>query len=228
MTDTRRQGLHPKQTFIDSELREINELARVCEAHDQVDLRINWGGLEERAGDRASDFLYYHNGALIGFLAIDGLGDDEAEATGMVHPNHRRQGVFRALAAAAGAECRSAGTAALVFVFDRRSDSARGFVDALGAVYVFAEHKMRWPGTSAIPNVEPRLDFRRATADDAAAIAGILAEDIGIDAHELRQAVADNIRHAWYRYYVAALGAVPVGTLNVQTLDRDAYIYGFV
>jgi ribosomal protein S18 acetylase RimI-like enzyme len=32
----------------------------------------------------------------------------------------------------------------------------------------------------------------------------------------------------WYQYYIATLAQQPIGTLNVQTIDGQAYIYGFV
>jgi ribosomal protein S18 acetylase RimI-like enzyme len=40
--------------------------------------------------------------------------------------------------------------------------------------------------------------------------------------------VGSNIRRRSIRYYIAKAGAEPVGTINVQVLNGQAYIYGFV
>src|SRR4051794_34748237 len=97
MTASPKQGIYKKWTLNDAELAEIQQLAQICQEHEPLDLRLNWDGLAMRTGDRASDLLYYRDDILIGFFSIDGLGSDEPEGTGMVHPGYRRQGVFRAL-----------------------------------------------------------------------------------------------------------------------------------
>src|SRR4029079_11402746 len=106
MTSTPRQGLYKKWTLADAELTEIKELAQICQEHEPLDHRLTWDALALRSGDKANEQLYYRDDILIGFFSLDGLGSDEAEGTGMVHPNYRRQGVFRALVAAARDECR--------------------------------------------------------------------------------------------------------------------------
>src|SRR5687768_16550416 len=102
--------------------------------------------------------MYYRNDLLVGFFTIDGLGSDEAEATGMVHPSYRRQGVFRALVAVAREECQKNNTGSLILVFDHRSDAAIGFADAIGAQHDFSEHNMRLEQGKAVPQIEHRLD----------------------------------------------------------------------
>ncbi len=159
---------------------------------------------------------------------MDGLGFDEAEGTGMVHPSYRRQGVFRALVAAAREECRQNKTDSLLLVFDHRSEAAIACANAIGAQHDFSEHSMRLEDTSKLPQIEQRLDFRRATAADAPAIGAIVAQDFSRDAEQLGQSVAHNMQSSVYQYYIATLGQEPIGTLNVQNLGGDAYIYGFV
>jgi ribosomal protein S18 acetylase RimI-like enzyme len=228
MTLAPKQGLFKKNTLTDAELTEIQKLASICENHDRIDLRLNWDSLKWRTGEKANDFTYYRDDVLVGFLALDGLGFQDAEGTGMVHPDYRRQGIFRALVAAAQEECRANGTEALILVADRRSHAAMAFATTIGAQRDFSEHRMRISADRAIPHVERRLAFRPATPDDASAIAGMLAEDFGMGAEHLRHNIVRNMRSASYQYYIAALDGEPVGTLNVQEIGGDAYIYGFV
>jgi ribosomal protein S18 acetylase RimI-like enzyme len=228
MTASTKQGLYKMRTLTDVDLAELQRLASLCTDHDQIDLRINWDALKSRTGDKINDFAYYRDDVLVGFLSLDGLGSDEAEGTGMVHPGYRRQGVFRALVTAAQDECRNNGTPALILLFDHRSQAGIAFVDAIGAQHDFSEHKMRLVDTQTVPRIENRLDFRKATIEDAQAIAEILVEDFHTDPERLRQNIVGNIQSEIYQYYLAALDRVPIGTLNIQNLDGDAYIYGFV
>src|SRR5262245_23375680 len=133
MTLSTRQGLYRMPTLTDLDLAEIQQLARICEDLDQIDLRLNWDALKWRTGEEVNDFAYYPAGALLGLLTLDGLGFDEAEGTGMVHPEHRCAGVFRALVDAARDECRAHSTEALILFCDHRSPAAPSCAAALGA-----------------------------------------------------------------------------------------------
>jgi ribosomal protein S18 acetylase RimI-like enzyme len=228
MTASPKQGVYKKWTLTDAELAEIQQLARTCQQHEPLDLRLTWDALALRSGDKANELTYYRDDVLIGFFSMDGLGFDEAEGTGMVHPNYRRQGVFRALVAAAREECRQNNTKSLILLFDHRSDAAIAFANAIGAQHDFSEHNMRLDHTNNLPQVAQRLDFRKATANDAPAIGAILAQDFNRDAEQVRQSVAHNMQSSVYQYYIATLDREPIGTLNVQNLGGDAYIYGFV
>ena len=228
MTTGPKQGVYKKWTLIDAELAEIRQLARICQQHQPLDLRLNWDALALRGGDKANELLYYRDDVLIGFFSMDGLGFDEAEGTGMVHPSYRRQGVFRALVAVAREECRQNKTESLLLLFDHRSDAAIAFANAIGAQHDFSEHSMRLDDPNRLPQIEQRLDFRKATQDDAPAIGAILAQDFNGDAAQIQQNVAHNMQSSVYQYYIARLDSQPVGTLNVQNLGGEAYIYGFV
>jgi ribosomal protein S18 acetylase RimI-like enzyme len=228
MTATPRLGVYKKWTLTEAELAEIQQLARICQEHPPLDLRLNWDVLALRSGDKANDLLYYRDDILIGFFNIDGLGFDEAEGTGMVHPDYRRQGVFRALVTAAREECRQNKTDSLILFFDHRSDTAIAFANAIGAQHDFSEHSMRLDAPINLPQIEQRLDFRKATQEDAPAIGAILAQDFSSDAKQVQQNVAHNMQSPFYQYYIATLDREPIGTLNVQNLGGDAYIYGFV
>jgi ribosomal protein S18 acetylase RimI-like enzyme len=140
----------------------------------------------------------------------------------------RRQGVFRALIDAAAAACREAGTPALVFYADDRSELARAVAAAVGADRSFSESKMRLNDSVPLPAASTNLDFRIATLEDTAGIGRILAQDIDGDVAALQLVVARNMQNPLYRYYIAMLDGDPVGTLNIQTIDGERYIYGFV
>jgi ribosomal protein S18 acetylase RimI-like enzyme len=227
LTDQSKHGLYPVKIFEPGALAEARALASAAEQHDGIDLRILWSAIET-GFEALINLLYYQEGRLVGFLTAAGLGDDEAEVTGMVHPEYRRRGIFGELVSAARAECLRAGTPDLLFTPDRRSASAKGFMTAIGARHDFAEHSMQFDAGVPIEVPPSDLAIARAGAADAQAVAAILAEDRAIDPVGFDQHIAMNIRQPHYRYYIARLGETPVGTLNIQILNGDAYVYGFV
>lgn len=228
MTSTPRQGIYAKWTLSEADLAEIEQLGRICQEHEPIELRIGWEGLRLRTGDLPHEHVYYRDDVLIGLITLDGLGSEEAEATGMVHPGYRRQGVFRSLVEAAREACRKSNTESLILYFDHRSAAATAFAEAIGAQHDFSEHSMRREQGQPAPQLTQRLDFRKADAGDAAAIAAILATDFDADPSQLQQNIARNMQSPVYQYYIAALDGQPIGSLNVQNLGGDAYVYGFV
>jgi ribosomal protein S18 acetylase RimI-like enzyme len=228
MPEDTKQGAFAKQTLNNVEFTAIRGLADSCASCEDLDLRLSWNMLQSRASDVTEDFLYYTDDLLVGFLTLFGVGSDEAEATGMVHPEYRRKGVFTALLTAAGEESRRNGTKSLVFACDRRSAAAKAFLEASGAHYDFSEQKMRLETPVKRVSPDNHLDFRQATIDDADAIAQLISDDSGMDAAFFRQVVANGIRNRSRWYYIAKLDGQTIGTINIDVIDGDSYIYGFV
>ena len=228
MTESLQQGVVERRSLTDTELADARALADICISYEDIDLRIGWSTLLDRAGDAPQDYLFYQDGTLIGFLSMYGVGTDQAEVGGIVHPRHRRKGVFTALVAAARATCRQHNTDALLFVCDRRSETAIAFCESIGAAHTFSEHLMKLETPAAVVQPAGQFDFHRARPTDAAAIAEIIAEDTGMDAPLFRQAVASGIETGVRQYYVAKAGDTTIGTINVDVIDGLPYIYGFV
>ena len=140
--------IHPnqvigKQQFSPEEIAETLELVRLVEAHDGVDSKLDEGAYRHRTAGETNDFYYYEKGRLVGYLMIFSLERTTAEINGFVHPEHRRQGVFRALVAAACDELKRRGTPRILFTVDKVSEPGKAFVDAVGAEYRFSEYSMK-------------------------------------------------------------------------------------
>jgi ribosomal-protein-alanine N-acetyltransferase len=71
-----------------------------------------------------------------GFLIARCAGDEAEILTLAVEPNHRRQGLARAILAAAIAALRKAGAKRLFLEVEAANESARGLYQSLGAVAV--------------------------------------------------------------------------------------------
>ena len=83
---TIKQGLYRAQGLSQTVLAEIEQLMRVCNAHEGLDLKINLQLLRSRPHDEINDFLYYEQDVLVGFLGLYSFNPHEGEISGMVHP----------------------------------------------------------------------------------------------------------------------------------------------
>src|SRR5215470_13996455 len=135
-------GIVTKKFLSTDDISAIQRLAAICEGYEHTRLRISWSMLQTRPGDFPLDFLYYEDGKLVGYIALDDLGVETKELFGMVHPAYRRQGIFQRLFQAALDICRLRGVRRLILVCERASPSGQAFVKWVGATYDFSEHEM--------------------------------------------------------------------------------------
>src|SRR5690348_13787169 len=135
-------GVVAKKFLSVDDISSIQQLAAICEEYERTRLRLSWGMLQTRPGDFPLDFLYYDDGKIVGYIALDDRGVETKELFGMVHPAYRRRGIFRRLFRAALDICRLQGVKHLVLVCERASPSGRAFVRSVGATYDFSEHEM--------------------------------------------------------------------------------------
>jgi len=120
------------------------------------------------------EFMACEGDRLVGYLGVNCFGGAgmPPEAMGMVHPDCRRRGVFRALYDLAVSEWRRRGVKSALLLSDGRSRSGLGFIETTGAARHHAEYGMylrderafaAWP--------EGSVAFRKATNADAGEVA---------------------------------------------------------
>lgn len=233
MVDSLRQGLVAKQLLTAREIAELEQLTEICNTRERLLMRLDYNLLTASAPPTDDLFLFYRDGQLVGYLLLDRYHSDIKEVTGLVHPDFRRQGIFRQLLAVAREECLSRGIRRLLFTSETTSTSGRAFLLALGAGREFAEHRMLLRAFQPRYQFDDRLLFREAVHDDVDELALILASDFGDSKERARQ----HILHAWtranQRFYIATYGgedlgcAEPVGTLRVEETPPEMAIYGF-
>jgi ribosomal protein S18 acetylase RimI-like enzyme len=227
MASADRDGLVAKQTLTPAEIAEIRRLAELCDAHDQATIRVNWDSLAARPTEETNDFFYYRGGQLIGVLSLYVFGRGEAEASGMVHPEERRQGIFRMLTFAGVAELHRRDIPKLIFFCDHQSSTGIATLEVLGAQYGYAEYRMDLDVPRMPATFDERLRVERAGAADVDAVAQIIAQSFGILDADVRQGIAKHITSDTRRYYLAWLDGSPIGALNLILGEDDAGIYGF-
>jgi ribosomal protein S18 acetylase RimI-like enzyme len=227
MTDSVREGLVARLRLSPLELDELRELARICDEHDHATVRFNWDTLATRSGYEPSDFLFYRNNKLVGALSIYAFSRDEAEASGMVHPDERRKHIFTTLAGAAVAELRRRGIPRLVFFCDHRSKAGIALLEASSAEFSHSEYRMDLEELRLPEQFDERLVVERADIDDVDAVVEITANAFNMPKLEFRDQVVSKLDSEQTQYYVARLDGKPIGVLTLILGDNDAGIYGF-
>ena len=207
-------------------LAHIRNLEAACNRFESLHMELNWDMLERRPLDQVNDFLLYIDDGPVGYLALFGFNQNEAEATAMTHPDYRRQGVFRRLLAAALQELARRRTPDILFFCEQASTSGIGTMRALKATYDFSEYKMRLK-RSPPRRSQSALQLRPAGPKDLALLVQLdrLCFDVAGDASQsyLREALADPHRRAW----VARVGQETIGKIVTLLHPPQADISGF-
>lgn len=212
------------------EVRAVRQLEAHCNAAEGLTLKLSLG--EGRHGGSADDglaFLYFADGALVGYCALDYSGGNEAELCGMVHPQWRRRGIARALLSSARHACDALGVTRLLLICERASASGQAFVAALNspgaaadddqpptphARLAFAEHHMERPAT--LPGDETTsmddsahegengewLHVRDAGLADVEALTAIIAGAFDDPRGEVREAITHDISSGEERWLI--------------------------
>lgn len=227
MSTSEKQGVLKKNTLTEDEIAEIARLIALCNRHDNLDMPISLDALRQRPGNEIDDFLYYEQGALVGYLFVDTWGKQEKEATGIVAPEFRRRGIFRQLFEAARAECLKRGVEYMILICEQRSQAGHGFVRSLRAHHDFSEHRMALGDLIERRASDPQFQMRPATLDDKEALISIIATDMG-DEKDARQFIEQVYQMNQQPQYLATLAGKPLGTLRLDYRDGGAAIYGFV
>jgi mycothiol synthase len=221
------EGIVPVQQLSPAQLAAVDHLAARSDAHDGGHVRLNRDVLAARSGTGTSDFLYYADGQLVGFVPIFTFTASETEISGMVDPRYRRRGIATRLVQVARAEARWRGSQNLLFMVERGSAAGQGFVNDLGVTLHHAEYAMTLTVPVPVQVRHPALVLRRAQAADAPAMTAILAAAFKDDPEDPATFALAMARHPHHHWYVATLDGAMIGLLNAQMHGDATGIYGF-
>jgi ribosomal protein S18 acetylase RimI-like enzyme len=220
-------GYQKKRTLTGAEASQIEQLTAICNTYEGLHMRLDLDMLRKRHGNTTNDFLYYEDGTLVGYLNVDTWGTKEKELIGMVHPNYRRRTIFRTLLSAAKDEWLDKGVQRFILICEHTSRSGLAFVQAIGAHHDFSEHEMVLGTFRQRQSFDQRVHTRKANANDFEALVSIIATDMG-DEERAKRFVARYFQEHKRPFYIGMLGEETVGCLNLDEMEHEIGIYGFV
>jgi ribosomal protein S18 acetylase RimI-like enzyme len=225
-----KQGILPRAGLSPQELEEVRKLWEVCNSHDRIEIKLNWGTLSNRPSGVTNDFLFYQNDRVVGYLAIYCFLSTEVEISGMVHPEARNQGVFDQLVQKAIEECRRRGVSKLIFINERGSASGKAFLMNLGVRYSFSEYVMELQEHKAAPALDEIVTIRLADSEDTELLVKLNMSGFNMSENDTREYVSQTIRGEKERTWIAELGEKreAIGKIGAMVeADASGFIYGF-
>ncbi|GCE27084.1 acetyltransferase [Dictyobacter alpinus] len=227
------QGLVKKYILTGEEQKQIRQLARICERHEQLHMRIEWELLPQRSGAIVSDYLYYVDGTLAGYLLLDNQGASQSELVGMVHPDYRRQGIFSRLVSEAVEQRRQQGNLAMIVVCEHKSQSGQAFLRAQHARLSESEHEMFLVRNVQRKGFDERLQVHKADRSEIESLSLVQAESFQDPIDVTRQRILNCLQNPERPYYLAVFGdeelgcREPVGSFRLDRGEDADGIYAF-
>lgn len=205
-------------------LEAIADLERRVTNADGGRLKLEWGKLRRRRGDRVEDLMWWEDERLLGFLGIYGFGHS-TELVGMVSPDARRRGIGGALLDAAVPFCRARGARRPLLIVPRHSVAGKRLALHRGGVLDHSEHALVLSADPTKGSSEPAVSLRAATFADLPLLSRLLELGFGAPAPA---GLAQRLNSSRERTAIVELSGAPVGTLRLRRDGSDASIYGFV
>lgn len=211
-----------------AQLAGIQHLETACNQYEGLAMKLNWNMLRDRQKDQNNDFLYYSHGRLVGYLALYGFNQREAEVSAMIHPEYRRRGIFKQLLAAAKLELKKRQVPDFLFICERACTSATACMQAISAGYDFSEYKMRWQQVAIKSGSAPiGLQLRPGRLEDIADLVHMDELCFGVSAEAAKRWLMHDLADSNRRILLATLDSIKIGKLNVLLSEAETYISGF-
>lgn len=214
----------------DDALDAIAELERRVVAADGGRLKLEWGILRARSGDRVEDLLWWEGDRLLGFLGIYAFGAPAAELAGMVDPQARRRGIGTALLDAALPLVRERGYDPVLLVTPRSSAAARELALHRGGRLDHSEHAMELRAAPTAAPSDPRVSLRPMTTADAPLVSAWDHKEFGSPPPDLTDPrAAERAARDLAATVMVELDGRPIGSVRVDhDPDGSVGVYGFV
>ena len=207
-------------------LEAIADLERRVVEADGGRLKLEWGRLRGRAGDRVEDLLWWDGDRLLGFLGLYGFGST-IELGGMVAPDARGRGIGGALVDAALPLCRERGARPVLLIVPRPSAAGKRLALRRGGRLDHSEHALVLNGDPNQGPHDPELSLRPATAADRPFVSRLLAIAFGTPEDDEAGDPYMPADSADGRTMVVEVSGSAVGALRITRNGDEAGIYGF-
>ena len=212
------------------ELSEAKKLINCCQAYDGTYRDPYLSNMLNFNPDMPAFFLYYEKGELVGLLTVY-ADDQDVEVAILVHPNHRRQGIARALYRSFEKETASYPIESVTFQTERVFlERHPDFVNNWGLVE--DEETETWLGKDRRPYplaTVSNLDVLLADRSYQDQISKLKFQAFS-EEHESKEVVdryvAKALKDPESRLYILLKNGQVIGTCTVDLSSNTNYLYG--
>ena len=217
-------------TLNDHQLLEAKALIAICQKYDGTFRDPYLSNMLNFDPDMPAFFLYYEKGELVGLLTVY-ADDQDVEVAILVHPNHRRQGIARALYRSFEKETASYPIESVTFQTERVFlERHPDFVSNWGLVE--DEETETWLGKDRRPYplaTVSNLDVLLADRSYQDQISQLKFQAFS-EEHESREVVdryvAKALKDPESRLYILLKNGQVIGTCTVDLSSNTNYLYG--
>jgi len=223
----------------EKDYEDIKKLEEACYEKQKTNLKLELQFKEYQNENSIknkimTEFLFYENEVLVGYLGLGNYGGDIVEVTGMVHPGLRRRGIFKKLYLIAKEEWQKICPSEVLVLCDHTSTSGLAFINHIEAEYVSSEYKMHLNKNALGATNEGTVKLRVARSEDAAEInrqtsiyfggspKEVDDESSEIGTEESFIKIDDN-----FISYMAEIKGEVIGKIHISVTDNEGFIYGF-
>ena len=217
-------------TLNDHQLLEAKALIAICQKYDGTFRDPYLSNMLNFDPDMLAFFLYYEKGELVGLLTVY-ADDQDVEVAILVHPNHRRQGIARALFTSFEKETASFPIRSVTFQTERIFlDRHPDFVSNWGLVE--DEETETWLGKDRRPYLLATVSNLEVLLADSSYQEQIsqLKFQAFSEEHESREVVdryvAEALKDPESRLYILLKNGQVIGTCTVDLSSNTNYFYG--
>ena len=212
------------------ELSEAKKLINCCQAYDGTYRDPYLSNMLNFNPDMPAFFLYYEKGELVGLLTVY-ADDQDVEVAILVHPNHRRQGIARALYRSFEKETTSYPIESVTFQTERVFlERHPDFINNWGLVE--DEETETWLGKDRRPYplaTVSNLDVLLADRSYQDQISQLKFQAFS-EEHESKEVVdryvAKALKDPESRLYILLKNGQVIGTCTVDLSSNTNYLYG--
>ena len=217
-------------TLNDHQLLEAKALIAICQKYDGTFRDPYLSNMLNFDPDMPAFFLYYEKGELVGLLTVY-ADDQDVEVAILVHPNHRRQGIARALYGSFETETASYPIESMTFQTERVFlERHPEFASNWGLVE--DEETETWLGKDRRPYplaTVSNLDVLLADRSYQDQISQLKFQAFS-EEHESREVVdryvAKALKDPESRLYILLKNGQVIGTCTVDLSSNTNYLYG--
>ena len=217
-------------TLTDHQLLEAKALIAICQNDDGTFRDLYLSNMLNFDPDMPAFFLYYEKGELVGLLTVY-ADDPDVEVAILVHPNHRRQGIARALYRSFETETTSYPIESVTFQTERVFlERHPEFVNNWGLVE--DEETETWLGKDRRPYplaTVSNLDVLLADRSYQDQISQLKFQAFS-EEHESKEVVdryvAEALKDPESRLYILLKNGQVIGTCTVDLSSNTNYLYG--
>lgn len=217
-------------TLTDHQLLEAKALIAICQKYDGTFRDPYLSNMLNFDPDMPAFFLYYEKGELIGLLTVY-ADDPDVEVAILVHPNHRRQGIARALYRSFETETASYPIESVTFQTERVFlENHPDFASNWGLVE--DEETETWLGRDRTPyELDPRSDVEVRLAEPSylEAIARLHHQTFSdeMESPEVsHRYISEALKDPDSLLYILLKDGQAVGVCTVDVSGTSNYLYG--